>query len=399
VTAPTTKERQVAVHVGGFVVAADADGFVLMQARRAEEREARELRNACARVDSPSVLERAEERVADLDDLTADLERGGRVVEQLAGGLDPQAVAEELEELLGSFRERCRQGRARDAARLAEVLVTAFLLARRWAVLVDVLRDTLGVAQAAGDIGVEAWASEALGTLAAAAGAPAAGDLLGQAYALYEQLGDHAGAELASKNLAAAGHGAPASVGTKVGAWVSLHKVVAVAIGATVAASAAAGVVLVNRGPPSPSPPPRTVLRPLTGAFVIPAGHAATISDVRWKHPCDALGYGYRLGSGDLVTLASKPAGCISGEKDLPGKTIGPFSSDMTLRIFLTDTGYPAGSCRYTFYSDGSHALVTGSNPWHVDITDGVFCTKDPNADVAPAKPGFGNLEVTVTVS
>lgn len=135
--------------------------------------------------------------------------------------------------------------------------------------------------------------------------------------------------------------------------------------------------------------------------FVIPAGAVATIAGAHWNlMPCDALSYGYQLGSGGLVTLASKPGGlCENG--NLPGATIGPFSSTTLLRIFLADTGNPVAhvACDYTFYSTGSHALVSGSNPWRVDIRDSSGCSAGPNAPLAPATPGQGNLDLTVRIT
>jgi hypothetical protein len=141
------------------------------------------------------------------------------------------------------------------------------------------------------------------------------------------------------------------------------------------------------------------------GAFatgiIIPAGKVATLSNAHWNlTPCDALTYGYQLNLGANVPLASKPGGpCVNGA--VAGATIGPFPTASLLRIFLTDTGDPLVpvACNYTFYSDGSHALVTGTNPWIVDIRDSFFCTKGPNDPFAPAGVGLGNIDVTVTVA
>jgi hypothetical protein len=135
--------------------------------------------------------------------------------------------------------------------------------------------------------------------------------------------------------------------------------------------------------------------------IVIPAGKVATLSNAHWNlTPCDALTYGYQLNLGANVALASKPGGpCVSGA--VPGATLGPFPTATLLRIFLTDTGDPAASasCNFTFYSDGSHALVTGTNPWIVDIRDSFFCQKPPDVAFPPAAVGLGNLNVTVTVA
>jgi hypothetical protein len=137
-----------------------------------------------------------------------------------------------------------------------------------------------------------------------------------------------------------------------------------------------------------------------TGA-VIPAGKVATLSNAHWNlMPCDALTYGYQLNLGANVPVASKPGGsCLNGSA--AGATIGPFPTASLLRVFLTDTGNPTipVACNYTFYSDGSHALVTGTNPRIVDIRDSFSCTKGPNNPFPPAGVGLGNISVTVTVT
>ena len=104
------------------------------------------------------------------------------------------------------------------------------------------------------------------------------------------------------------------------------------------------------------------------------------MSNVHWSlTPCDALTYGYQLNMGANVPLASKPGGpCFNAP--VAGAVVGPFATASLLRIFLTDTGDPAVpvACNFTFYSDWSHALVTGTNPWTVDIRDSLFCTRGP---------------------
>lgn len=132
--------------------------------------------------------------------------------------------------------------------------------------------------------------------------------------------------------------------------------------------------------------------------MVIPAGQTATLSRVAWVNgPCDADTYGYQLDFGSNVPLASKAAGCLnSASVSLPGVTVGPFPTAELLRVYLQDTGSPAGSCDYVFYSDGLHAKITGSNPWDVQIADSYFCSSSP---LEPRVPPPANLEVTVTVS
>jgi hypothetical protein len=133
--------------------------------------------------------------------------------------------------------------------------------------------------------------------------------------------------------------------------------------------------------------------------IIIPVGKVATLSNARWtSNPCDALTYGYQLNLGANVPLASKPGGvCMNAT--LPGATIGPFRRAALLRIFLTDTGTPSVGCNYTFYSDGSHARVTGTNPYIVDIRDSVFCQVPPSVPLVPGGVGLGNVSVTVTIA
>jgi hypothetical protein len=134
--------------------------------------------------------------------------------------------------------------------------------------------------------------------------------------------------------------------------------------------------------------------------IIIPAGQIATLSDAHWGlGPCDALTYGYQLNLGNLVPLASKPYGCLLlPSVPVAGATIGPFPTATLLRIFLTDTG-TGTSCDYTFFSDGVHALVTGANPYTVDIRDSFFCQYGPTDPLPPAGPGGGNIGLTVTIT
>src|SRR5687767_1067107 len=139
--------------------------------------------------------------------------------------------------------------------------------------------------------------------------------------------------------------------------------------------------------------------------IIIPAGKIATIANATWAlPPCDSLTYGYQLNLGALVPLASKPAACFGGPAfPLAGAVIGPFPTATLLRIYLTDTGFGPGTvCNYTYFSDGIHALVTGTNPYTVDIRDSFFCLLDPTepyVPYAPAAPGQGNIGLTVTIT
>ena len=138
--------------------------------------------------------------------------------------------------------------------------------------------------------------------------------------------------------------------------------------------------------------------------LVIPAGQTATLSNAQFGDffptpgapstftncPGDPLAYGYQLNLGANVQVATGGVGCQS----VAGAVIGPYATAVLLRIFLTDMHTPV----YTFYSDGSHASVTGSNPSLVSIRDSVFGTVPPTTPLVPL-PGDGNLTVVVTIA
>jgi hypothetical protein len=139
--------------------------------------------------------------------------------------------------------------------------------------------------------------------------------------------------------------------------------------------------------------------------IIIPAGQVATLVNPHWAlGPCDRLTWGYQLNLGALVPLGSKPVGCFNAT--FPNTTIGPFATATLLRIFLTDTGTglpgSGGSCDFTYFSDGVHALVTGTNPYTVDIRDSFFCTLDPETPYTPyqpSAPGLGNISLVVSIA
>ena len=81
------------------------------------------------------------------------------------------------------------------------------------------------------------------------------------------------------------------------------------------------------------------------------------------------------------------------GCQAVAGTVIGPFPTAVLLRIWLTDLHTPV----FTFYSDGNHATVVGSNPRLVSIRDSLFGTVTTGALVSP--PGDGNLNVVVTIA
>ena len=139
--------------------------------------------------------------------------------------------------------------------------------------------------------------------------------------------------------------------------------------------------------------------------LVIPAGKTATLSNAQFGDallptaplapntatncPGDPLGYGYQVNLGANVPIATGGMGC----QVVAGAVIGPFPTAVLLRIWLTDFHAPV----FTFYSDGNHATVVGSNPRLVSIRDSFFGTITTCALVPP--PGDGNLNVVVTIA
>ena len=139
--------------------------------------------------------------------------------------------------------------------------------------------------------------------------------------------------------------------------------------------------------------------------LVIPAGMTATLSNAQFGDallptaplapntatncPGDPLAYGYQLNLGANVQVATGGMGC----QVVAGAVVGPFPTAVLLRVWLTDFHAPV----FTFYSDGNHATVVGSNPRLVSIRDSFFGTITTGALVP--LPGDGNLNVVVTIA
>ncbi|HEV2036879.1 MAG TPA: Ig-like domain-containing protein, partial [Candidatus Dormibacteraeota bacterium] len=106
--------------------------------------------------------------------------------------------------------------------------------------------------------------------------------------------------------------------------------------------------------------------------FIIPAGSTASFTNVQFG-ACNSLSWGYQLDGGSNQVQATFPGGCGTGTAQ--DVTIGPFATDITLRVFLTDN-----VCAFTYYSDGTpvdHVIVEGSNPYSLRFADaGGFCER-----------------------
>jgi hypothetical protein len=138
-----------------------------------------------------------------------------------------------------------------------------------------------------------------------------------------------------------------------------------------------------------------------TGDFTIPVGGSATISNAEFS-ACDPLAYGYQLSSNGStsspVQIDSKVFDCSSATTPAPiagTTTIGPVTSPTTLAIYLTDS-YAGLASPVTYYSYGNHALVSGMNPYTVDIDD-----SDEGSMISTMRSpteGHGNITLTVTL-
>src|SRR5262252_6878087 len=102
------------------------------------------------------------------------------------------------------------------------------------------------------------------------------------------------------------------------------------------------------------------------GGFVIPTGSVARFTSLTFS-ACNSLTWGYQLGGGANQPQSTFPGGCTTGTA--PDLTIGPFATQTSFRVFLTDN-----HCASTYYSDGTpvdHVIVTGSNPFTLRFADG----------------------------
>jgi hypothetical protein len=126
------------------------------------------------------------------------------------------------------------------------------------------------------------------------------------------------------------------------------------------------------------------------GGFDVPAGSIATFTNVVYS-ACNNLTWGYQLGGGSNQGVGTFAGGCHSGIG--ANATIGPFATDMTLRVFMTDN-----HCHFTYYSDGTpvdHVIVEGSNPFQLRFADsGGFCEH-----TTTAVTGFGGCNFCVDLA
>ena|SRR5689334_15733904 len=117
--------------------------------------------------------------------------------------------------------------------------------------------------------------------------------------------------------------------------------------------------------------------------------HEITFSNISLG-ACNSITFGYTVG-GVSTDVDTKPYGCFS--QTFSDVTIlAPIGS--TVQVYLKDN-----TCNATFTQDSQHALVTGTNPTQIAITDaGGFCEAPSPTTPRPPTNGVGNLNVTETI-
>ena len=142
--------------------------------------------------------------VDDASAATAGAERAVALFRGLAEGkvLDPRQLSGEIDTLLDLVERLDREGRWREALRLARALSGVLALLMRWADLVRSLNIALRAAQKLDDASEVARACHELGTLQLAAEDPAAAErALGEAREIRHRLGDSRGLAATDRNL------------------------------------------------------------------------------------------------------------------------------------------------------------------------------------------------------
>jgi hypothetical protein len=135
---------------------------------------------------------------------TAKVERAVAIGKGLAQGeaLDPAQLGIELDAVLGLLERLDRDGRWKEALRLARALSSLYSLLRRWAALLQSLRSALRAGEALGDQRAIGWAKHELGSLKLAADdVGGAAQDLGEAREIRERVGSRREIAVTERNL------------------------------------------------------------------------------------------------------------------------------------------------------------------------------------------------------
>ena len=106
---------------------------------------------------------------------------------------------------------------------------------------------------------------------------------------------------------------------------------------------------------------------------------------------CNDITFGYTV-NGVSTDLYTKPYDCAPFHSYADVTVQVPVGS--TVQVYLRDN-----TCSATFTQNSGHALVTGTNPYQIAITDaGGFCEATSPSASRPPTNGIGNLNVTETI-
>lgn len=192
-----------------MVEVGDPSGTAIARAADAADSDVAALARAVEKGGKPQGRERAASAaigdvVDEASEVTAKVERAVALFKGVAEGkvLDPEQLSTEIDAMLGLLERLDRQGRWREALRLARALSGLLALLMRWSALARSLAVGLQAAQRLDDLGAIAWAKHELGTLQLAAEeASGAERNLREAREIRERLGDQRGLDATDRNL------------------------------------------------------------------------------------------------------------------------------------------------------------------------------------------------------
>jgi hypothetical protein len=224
------------VHVGRYILDVQSPGGTTLSVapRGARTDPPSELTAALAEdtaedTQDPAVkrgfAERANQLLDSAEAVTDKVERATGTVQALLEGRLPNSglISEDLIDLLGLLRRLDQSERFAEVIKLGRPLCRLFTLTLRWAALVESLRLVLHAATALADTPTIASAQHELGTLHGSVGdVDRARDLLNQARATREAIGDEQGLAATDHNLKVLSRRAivPSSTATLVGAGI-----------------------------------------------------------------------------------------------------------------------------------------------------------------------------------
>ncbi|HWM63420.1 MAG TPA: hypothetical protein VNP96_05455 [Solirubrobacterales bacterium] len=194
------------LEVGGYVLDVGASAGTVVQRKIGAAGERAELLEAFEEPEPEGDSEAAIAAgvVDDASEVTAKIERAFALGKGIAEGkaLSPDQLVLEGGTLLDLLERLDREGRFKEALRLARALVNLLTLLRRWAELLRVLRAALRAGEKLGDLGAVGWAKHELGTLRLVADdVRGAERSLRGAQEIRERIGDRRGLAATTRNL------------------------------------------------------------------------------------------------------------------------------------------------------------------------------------------------------